>query len=183
MSNLIDSSYVALINNNITDNYNELNFYIPKKLVKDNKIITINNRINQNKIIDYISLIKIIACFSVIILHANGNFWKFSYDNYKQYWISANLLECIFYFGVPFFILCIGATLLDFNEKYGLIIYLKRRIKKVVMPLLYWNIIIYYYNVYLLKVYQKEKITFVNLWNLFFKCKLNPIFSSIHNFI
>lgn len=119
MSNLIDSSYIALINNNIADNYHELNFYIPKKLVKDNKIITINNRINQNKIIDYISLIKIIACFSVIILHTNGKFWNFSYDNYKQYWISANLLECLFYFGVPFFILCIGATLLDFNEKYG----------------------------------------------------------------
>ena len=178
MSNLIDSSNIAIINNNIENNYNEL-----KKLVKDNKIKLINNRRNQNKIIYYISLIKIIACLSVIILHTNGKFWEFRYDNYKQYWISANLLECIFYFAVPFFILCIGATLMDFNEKYSLIIYFKRRIKKVVIPLLCWNIIIYYYNVYLIKVYQKENITFVKLWNLFFKSKLNPIFSSIHSFI
>jgi surface polysaccharide O-acyltransferase-like enzyme len=119
----------------------------------------------------------------VIILHTNGKFWKFSYDNYKQYWISANLIECIFYFAVPFFILCIGATLMDFNEKYGLIAYFKRRIKKVVIPLLCWNIIVYYYNVYLIKVYQKEKITFINLWNLFFKCKLKNIFILFFNFI
>ena len=168
MSNLLDFSYIEINNNNIKNN---------------NKSLTINNRRHQNTIIDYISLIKIIACLSVIILHTNEKFWKFRYDNYNQYWISANLLECIFYFAVPFFILSIGATLMDFNEKYGLIIYFKRRIKKIVIPLLCWNIIIYYYNVYIIKVNKKVKITFVNLWNLFFKSKLNPIFSSLHSFI
>ena len=168
MSNLLDFSYIEINNNNIKNN---------------NISLTINNRRHQNSIIDYISLIKIIACLSVIILHTNEKFWKFRYDNYNQYWISANLLECIFYFAVPFFILSIGATLMDFNEKYGLKNYFKRRIKKIVIPLLCWNIIIYYYNVYIIKVNKKVKITFVNLWNLFFKSKLNPIFSSLHNFI
>ena len=32
----------------------------------------------------------------------------------------ANIIESLFYFAVPFFVLCIGATLLDFNEKYGI---------------------------------------------------------------
>jgi surface polysaccharide O-acyltransferase-like enzyme len=175
MSNFLESSNIKIDNN-------KLNSYIPKNLVKYNKVITINNRY-QNKIIDYISLIKIIACLSVIILHTNSEFWHFSYNNYKQYWKSANLLECIFYFAVPFFILSIGATLMDFNEKYGLIIYFKRRIKKVVIPLLCWNIITYYYNIYIIKVFKKEKITFVYLWNLFFKSRLNPILSSLHSFI
>ena len=161
-----------------------MNLYIPEKLTKHKEIIKLNDRRYQNKILDYISLIKIIASLSVVILHTNGReFWRFNYDNYRQYWLSANFLECFFYFAVPFFILCIGATLLDFNEKYGLIIYFKRRIKKVVIPLLCWNIIVYYYYVYLLKTHKKEKFTFVNLWNLFFKSKLNKIFSSIHSFI
>ena len=177
MSNLFKSSFIGFNNNN------ELNLYISEKLTKHKEIINLNDRRYQNKILDYISLIKIIASLSVVILHTNGEFWKFNYDNYRQYWISANFLECFFYFAVPFFILCIGATLLDFNEKYGLIIYFKRRIKKVVIPLFCWNIIVYYYYAYLLKTYKKEKITFVNLWNIFFKSKLNTIFSSIHSFI
>lgn len=179
MSNLLKLSYIKLTNFNIDKNYSPLNINIPENLVKNNKIIIKNDR----KKLDYISLVKILASLSVVILHTNGEFWRFRYDNYKLYWTSANLVECIFYFAVPFFILSIGATLLDFNERYNLKIYFKRRFKKIVIPLLCWNIIIYYYNVYLIKVFKKEKITFVYLWNLYFKCKLNRIFSSIHSFI
>jgi surface polysaccharide O-acyltransferase-like enzyme len=138
---------------------------------------------NQNKILDYISVVKIIACFSVIVLHTNHKFWIFRYTFYKKYWISANLIESIFYFAVPFFVLCIGATLLDFNEKYGLKIYFKRRIKKVVLPLFCWNIILYYYYVYIIKVMEKQKITFIYLWNLYFKSYLNFMFTSIRCFL
>ena len=152
-------------------------------LISSKKSIYINKIENNNKLLDNIFLAKIIACFSVVILHTNGAFWKFNYNNYKTYWISANYIECIFYFAVPFFVLCIGATLLDFNEKYGLKIYFKRRIIKVVIPLLCWNIILYFYNIYFLKNLKKEKINFVYLWNLFFKSKLNHIFWSFHSFI
>ena len=152
-----------------------------KKILK--KEISKNDTKNQNKILDYIFLQKVIASFSVVILHTNNKFWSFDYNIYKQYWISSNLIESIFYFAVPFFVLCIGATLLDFNEKYGLIIYVKRRIKKVVIPLICWNIILYYYYIYVIKYKKKEKITFVYLWNLFFKCKLNYLFNSIQSFI
>jgi len=129
---------IKLNNNSKKEEYN-----ISRNLLKVKEIIKIKNE-NKNKILDYISLVKIIACFSVILLHTNHNFWIFDYNTYQQYWISANIIESIFYFAVPFFVLCIGATLLDFNEKYGLIIYFKRRIKKVVIPLFLWNIILYY---------------------------------------
>lgn len=109
----------------------------------ENKLLILNNELSYNSqkkiynnMLDYISFSKIIACFSVVILHTNGIFWNFNYNTYKKYWKSANLIECIFYFGFPFFVLSIGATLLDFNEKYGLKKYLKRRIIKVVIPLL-----------------------------------------------
>jgi surface polysaccharide O-acyltransferase-like enzyme len=166
----------------LNDNNIENNFHIPENLIKVKKEISMKDK-NQNKILDYISVVKIIACFSVIVLHTNHKFWIFRYAFYKKYWISANLIESIFYFAVPFFVLCIGATLLDFNEKYGLKIYFKRRIKKVVLPLFCWNIILYYYYVYIIKVMEKQKITFIYLWNLYFKSYLNFMFTSIRCFL
>ena len=166
----------------LNDNNIENNFHIPENSIKVKKEISMKDK-NQNKILDYISVVKIIACFSVIVLHTNHKFWIFRYTFYKKYWISANLIESIFYFAVPFFVLCIGATLLDFNEKYGLKIYFKRRIKKVVLPLFCWNIILYYYYVYIIKVMEKQKITFIYLWNLYFKSYLNFMFTSIRCFL
>lgn len=135
------------------------------------------------RILDYIAIAKIISAFSVVILHTNNKFWHFNYNIYKQYWISANAIESIFYFAVPVFILCIGATLLDFNEKYGLKEYYYKRFVKVVLPLIFWNIILYFYRVYFLKNYKKEHLNFINIWNIFYKCKIYFIFQSFHHFI
>ena len=180
MSNLLNSS-----SNNKDNDYNIENndIDISKKLLKDEIKINKNIKKRESKILDYISLVKIIACFSVIILHSNGVFWIFNIKTYKQYWISANLIESLFYFSVPLFVLCIGATLLDFNEKYGLKVYFDRRVKKIIIPLICWNIIFYFYKVYIIREVAKEKITFVYVWNLYFQSKLNAIFGSIHGFL
>ena len=81
----------------------------------------------------------------------------FKYNNYKSYWISANLIETIFYYAVPVFVLCIGATLLDFNEKYSLKKYYYKRFEKVIIPLFCWSFILY------LLTEKKQKI-WINLF-------------------
>ena len=116
-------------------------------------------------------------------MHTNGAFWNFVEQKYAKYWISANAIESIFYFAVPMFVLCIGATLLDFNEKYGLIEYYYRRFIKVVIPLISWNIILYYYRVYILKSLPKESLNFEKIWNLYFLNKINKIFGSFRRFL
>ena len=179
MSNLLNTSYNNYKENNIENNDTD----ILNKLMKDEIKINKNIKKREIKILDYISLVKILACFSVIILHTNDVFWKFNIKTYKKFWISANLIECIFYFAVPLFVLCIGATLLDFNEKYGLKVYFDRRVKKIIIPLICWNIIFYFYKVYIIRSMAKKKVTFVYLWNLYFTSKLNIIFGSIHSFI
>ena len=142
-----------------------------------------NKNAAETKQIDYISLSKILACFSVVILHTNNKFWDFEFNIYKDYWISANLIECIFYLAVPMFVLCIGATLLDFNERYGLIIYYKKRILKIIIPLLSWTFLLYFYKVYFLKIMDKNKITFTFLWNLYYGHGVYEIMSSLHSFL
>lgn len=131
-----------------------------------------------------ISVTKIIACYSVVILHCNGIiFWNFNYSSYKDSWISSLYIESIFYFAVPLFALSIGATLLDFNERYGLIIYYKRRILKIIIPLFCWNVILYIFRVYIVKNMRNEQLNFVNIWNIYFGSKVYQIFDSFHSFL
>ena len=163
---------------------NSLNKKQEKLLILEaNKLPEYNKSKPRSSILEYISVAKIIAAFSVVILHTNGAFWTFNYENYKTYWISANIIESIFYFAVPFFVLCIGATLLDFNEKYGIKKYYYKRIQKVILPLIYWNIILYIFRVYIIKNMKKEKINIIYLWNLYYAHKIYFIFGSFHTFL
>ena len=164
---------------------NSLNAKQEKAVFSDTDKLPIYNKRQPPRIIilEYISVAKILAAFSVVILHTNGAFWHFNYENYKTYWISSNIIESIFYFAVPFFVLCIGATLLDFNEKYSIKKYYYKRIKKVVLPLIYWNIILYIFRVYLIKNMKKEKINIIYLWNLFYSSKIYFVFGSFHVFL
>lgn len=64
----------------------------------------------------YISVINVIACLGVVILHANGIFWQHPSG---FLWISANFLETFFYWSVPLFFMITGATLIDYNKRYS----------------------------------------------------------------
>lgn len=88
--------------------------------------------------IHYISILSIVSAFAVVFLHANGCFWAYSE---KQYWFSANIIECLMYFAVPVFFMISGATLIDYREKYSTKEYFIKRIKKTVIPFLVWSII------------------------------------------
>jgi len=139
------------------------------------------NKENKSKIIDYISLSKIFASYGVVALHING-FWRTKTKDVKIFRI-VNFYECLFYYSVPIFVLCIGATLLDFNKRYSLYEYNKKRFFKVFLPLLGWNIILYNYKLYFLKNISKENFNLLNLWNYFFSSKIYHIFDSLHTFL
>ena len=121
----------------------------------------------SQKILDYISFVKIISSYGVIALHLNEIYWNFNLSQ-KERWIIENLYECIFFYSVPFFVLSIGATLLDFKDRYGLFEYNKKRFIKVFIPLIGWTIILYLYKVYILKNIENINFNFYDIWNLFF---------------
>jgi len=136
---------------------------------------------DRPKKIEYISFAKIIASYGVIVLHIN-HFWYFNLKKKKE-WQIANIYETLFYFSVPFFALSIGATLLNFKERYGLYEYNKRRFIKVFIPLIGWTFILYLYKVYILKNIKKENFNFYSLWNYFFLSKIYHIFGSLQIFL
>lgn len=92
----------------------------------------------MTKKVSYISLISVISCFAVVFLHSNGCFWAFSRE---PYWITANIIECLFYFAVPCFFMISGATLLNFREKYSLSEYFKKRSIKTFIPFIFWSLV------------------------------------------
>ncbi len=96
--------------------------------------------------IEYITFIQVISAFAVVFLHTNGCFWNF--DGVARYWKTANIIESFFYFAVPMFFMISGITLIDYNEKYTLKEYLKKRINKTFIPFLVWSVIgILYFRV------------------------------------
>lgn len=112
-----------------------------------------------------LTFIQVICAISVVILHTNGDFWKFSKT--EGYWFSANIIEHAFVFAVPLFFMISGITLMDYKDKYSTKEFFRKRISKAVIPYIIWSIIAVFY------IYLMEKGNF----QLSFKCFLNNLFN------
>ena len=159
----------------------ELNSIIKNEEKKSFVNVTINEvniKSTQRSILAYISLVKIISAFLVILKHTNRFYWKFN-----DFWVSNNILSSFCMCAVPLFSLCIGATLLNYNERYDIKEYWKRRFNKVIVPIIGWNIIYYFFRVYFLKDFKIPKINLFNLYQLYFNNQLYPIIGSLRIFI
>lgn len=98
--------------------------------MKDGKIAT-------DKRIIYFDILNILACISVIALHCNGCFWSFSYE---RYWVTSVIIESVCYWAVPIFIMLSGANLIDYREKYDTKTFFEKRIKRTVIPFIFWSL-------------------------------------------
>ena len=92
----------------------------------------------KGKNLEYISLLSVISAFSVVSLHTNGCFWQFSTE---RYWVTANIIECFYYFAVPIFFMISGATLMDYPKRYDTKMYFRKRISKTLIPFLVWSLV------------------------------------------
>ncbi len=91
-----------------------------------------NNRKN------YITILSVISAIAVVLLHTNGCFWSFGKE---RYWVTANIIECVFFFAVPIFFMISGANLIDYQEKYSTKEFFIKRLKKAVIPYFIWSIL------------------------------------------
>ena len=84
----------------------------------------------------HITALSVLSCFGVVCMHT-GSFLNFAKD---LNWIFGNLIESVFYFAVPVFLMISGATLINYRKRYTTMEYFKKRISKTVIPFLFWNI-------------------------------------------
>lgn len=86
-----------------------------------------------------IDMMNILACISVICLHHNGLVHTFV-DT--PGWRQSLVVECVFYWAVPVFLMISGATLLGYREKYSTAEFFKKRFVRTVIPWLFWSSVI-----------------------------------------
>ena len=118
---------------------------------------------NKNKNIAYLDLANVISAIAVVILHANASFWHFSATG--NYWPRANVIECLFYFCVPIFFMISGITLIDYNKRYSLKEYFKKRISKVFIPYVFWSFFAIAYNIFFIGSIKTYDVTWTLIIN------------------
>lgn len=102
---------------------------------------------------DYLSLMEVVCALAVVGLHTNGVFWQFST---ARYWLTANIIECVFYFAVPIFFMMTGVTLIDFNKRYGLKTYFRKRFQKVIIPFIFWSLMGLVYRLIIHSIHLRD---------------------------
>lgn len=111
-------------------------------------------RSNESSILFYITVLNVISALAVVGLHTNGCFWQFSR---QRWWFTANIIESVFYFAVPVFFMITGATLLDYPKRCDTKTFFIRRLKKTVVPFVFWSLV-----ALLLRIYVSKDIS----WNI-----------------
>lgn len=95
-----------------------------------------------------ISILRILATFSVIMIHVSGPI-VVDYGNVSNFdWNIANFYDAISRYSVPIFFMISGALLL--NKDYRLMEFLKGKLIKIVLPFIIWSLFYSIINRYVL---------------------------------
>lgn len=121
--------------------------------------------INNKKRIIYFDVLNIIAIFAVIALHCNAIVHG---NPSNRAWNTSLIVECLFYFAVPIFIMLSGATLMKYREKYDTKTFFKKRFLKVCIPFVIWAIIMFIWKEYILKMNIVKGGGILEYFNIFF---------------
>lgn len=126
----------------------------------------------QNRI-EYISLASLVSAMAVIFLHANGCFHIFSTG---KYWISANVIEAVFYFAVPVFFMISGAMLIDYNERYDTRMFFLKRFNKTFVPFVIWSFIGLAFQIFFLHSVKASNVNLIYVANGLINGNLTNVF-------
>lgn len=113
-----------------------------------------------DKTIDFLS---VSAAIAVVYLHVNACFWDF--DPEARYWMTANIIETVFYWAVPIFFMISGITLIPSIERNGTKRFLRNRVIKVFFPYIFWSILGIYYQSVVLEWFPVSEISFSKIVN------------------
>lgn len=94
----------------------------------------------NKKAVVYFDILNILACLCVIGMHVNGI--AHNLDN-SPAWYRSFVVEVLAYWAVPVFFMLSGATMMNYRERYTTATFIKRRIKKIGIPLVFWTTVFY----------------------------------------
>ena len=89
-------------------------------------------------------ILTILACIMVVFFHMNGIVYTFS-DSIS--WKIAVVERCIVYSAIPIFFMLSGAKLMGYRQRYSTKEFIKKRLLRVGIPFLFWNIFYVFYEI------------------------------------
>jgi len=157
---------------NIQDNSRLTNNNVNKALINSIKN-KFNNSALKHKRIEYFDWLRILCCFSVIVIHNSSQWYSSQIRSYE--WKICNFYHNITRFGVPIFFMISGTLFLEKDISFGIM--LNKYIKCIYIKLLFWS---FFYSMREKIIYKNDyKKTFINflnghfhLWFLFTICGL-----------
>lgn len=103
--------------------------------------------------VPYFDYLNVFSCISVIALHCNGYFHSYSQDSN---WVFSAVIQVLFYCAVPVFFMLSGATLLDYGNRYSTKEFYQKRIKKTILPYVFFTIFFYIWDIVLSYIQNGE---------------------------
>lgn len=87
----------------------------------------------------YIDILRILSVFSVVVLHVSAPLLSDLYSNGTSWWWVGNIIDSLTRWSVPILIMVSGALLLDSKKEQSALQFLKRRMGKIIIPLIFWS--------------------------------------------
>ena len=97
----------------------------------------------KKKRILYFDMLTIVACVCVIAMHCNNLVHAFEPTGA---WNQALAIEVLAYWAVPVFFMLTGANNMGYRKKYDTKTFLLRRLRKLVIPFIFWSVFVYGLN-------------------------------------
>lgn len=88
----------------------------------------------------YMDVLSILSCMAVVYLHCSTVVFL---NEGNLLWFLSVVAQALFSFAVPVFFMMSGANLLGYREKYDTKTFLKKRLKRVVVPLVGFSLLYY----------------------------------------
>lgn len=92
-----------------------------------------------NKIL-WLNALRVFATFAVVFLHVSGYVLKVIEDTTSFYWWIGNFASASVRWCIPVFVMISGALLLDNINKEGVAEFYEKRLKRILIPLVFWSL-------------------------------------------
>ena len=108
---------------------------------------------------------RIFAIYTVVLLHVAAVVIR-GYDLGSSFWWAGNIYDSAVRWCVPVFVMISGALLLDPKKEESLTVFYKKRVSRILIPVLFWSVIFLFWRVYQASL-NSEEISLYELLSFF----------------
>lgn len=94
----------------------------------------------------YLDILRIVSIFSVVVLHVSAPFLISLNDNGIGWWWAGNVFDSATRWCVPVLIMISGKLILGQLKEEKISIFLKKKLTRILIPLLFWSLLYFIWN-------------------------------------